>query len=387
MKKQPFNYLMAGLVISLFPAGAYAAETVVTSSTGISDTFLLTALVSVILLLLLIVHAMGQSIQSIGKIKTAEEKEAEKNAGTIAKTVAVLLMAGTSVSAYAADGATSAPFVMSDVLFWSLITIIAFLAMVIAILFRSLKTMIRYKRGDNFQEEEEQWIFDVIGSKFTDNVPVEEEVTVMLDHEYDGIRELDNNLPPWWKYMFYATIVFAFVYIIRFHITGGGELQLEEYNNEMLAATEAKAEALESGGEQITEDNVTLLVDLDALNTGANIYKGNCATCHGALAEGIVGPNLTDEYWIHGGGINNVFKIIKYGVPAKGMIAWQSQFSPTQMQEVASYIISLQGSNPTNPKDPQGEIWVEEEAAPDATATDSTDVDAPAEDITADLAE
>ena len=381
MKKQPINYLMAGLAISLFPAGAYATETVA-SSTGISDAFLLTALVSIILLLLLIVHAMGQSIQSIGKIKTAEEKAAEKKSETIAKTVALLLMGGTSAGAYAADGMVSSPFVLTDTLLWALITIIISLSAVIAILFRSLKTMIRFKRGDNFQDEE-QSIFDVIGSKFTDNVPIEEEVTVMLDHEYDGIRELDNNLPPWWKYMFYGTIIFSFVYIFRFHISGSGELQTEEYNNEILAATEAKAEALESGGEQITENNVTLLVDLDALNTGANIFKGNCATCHGALAEGIVGPNLTDEYWIHGGGINNVFKIIKYGVPAKGMIAWQSQFSPTQMQEVASYIISLQGSNPTNPKDPQGEIWVEEKAP----ATDSTVTEVPAEDITADIAE
>jgi len=245
MKKQPINYLMAGLAISLFPAGAYATETVA-SSTGISDAFLLTALVSIILLLLLIVHAMGQSIQSIGKIKTAEEKAAEKKSETIAKTVALLLMGGTSAGAYAADGMVSSPFVLTDTLLWALITIIISLSGVIAILFRSLKTMIRFKRGDNFQDEE-QSIFDVIGSKFTDNVPIEEEVTVMLDHEYDGIRELDNNLPPWWKYMFYGTIIFSFVYIFRFHISGSGELQTEEYNNEILAATEAKAEALESG--------------------------------------------------------------------------------------------------------------------------------------------
>ena len=210
-----------------------------------------------------------------------------------------------------------------------------------------------------------------------DRVPVEEEATVMLDHDYDGIKELDNNLPPWWKYMFYGTIIFAFVYLIRFHITGSGELQLQEYESEMLAATEAKAEALESGGEQLTEDNVTLLVDLDAITTGANIYKGNCATCHGALAEGLVGPNLTDEYWIHGGGISNIFKSIKYGIPAKGMIAWQSQFSPVQMQQIASYIISIQGSNPPNAKDPQGEIWVDEKV--EEAPTDTTTTEEPTE--------
>lgn len=358
MKKQPLIYVLTAVVICTFPAGVYAAETAATSSSGISDAFLLTALISVILLLLLIVHAIGQSIQSIGKIKTTEEIAAAKKTENIVKSIAVLLMAGTSIGAFAADGATSAQFVMSDVLFWSLIAIIGFLGLVIAILFRSLKTMIRYKRGDNFLEEESS-VFDLIGSKLTDNVPIEEEVTVMLDHEYDGIRELDNNLPPWWKYMFYATIIFAFIYIIRYHVTGTGELQLAEYKAEMLAAEEAKAVALESGGEQITEDNVTLLVDLDAINTGANIYKGNCATCHGALAEGLVGPNLTDEFWIHGGGISNVFKVIKYGVPAKGMIAWQSQFSPLQIQQIASYVLSLQGTNPPNGKDPQGEIWVE----------------------------
>lgn len=371
MKKQPLNYLLTAVVTSVFPAGAYAAETAATSSSGISDAFLLTALVSVILLLLLIVHAIGQSIQSIGKIKTTEEIAAAKKTENAVKSIAVLLMAGTSLGAYAADGASTAPFVMSNLLFWSLITIIIALALVIAILFRSLKIMIRYKRGDNFQEEESS-VFDFIGSKLTDNVPIEEEVTVMLDHEYDGIRELDNNLPPWWKYMFYGTIIFAFIYIIRFHITGSGDLQIAEYNAEMLAASEAKADALENGEEQITEDNVTLLVDIDAITRGANIYKGNCATCHGALAEGLVGPNLTDEYWIHGGGISNVFKSIKYGIPAKGMIAWQSQFSPTQMQQIASYVISLQGSNPTNAKDPQGEIWVEEKVI---ETTDSTSIE------------
>jgi cytochrome c oxidase cbb3-type subunit 3 len=371
MKKQAIKTILTVVAIGLAPISVFAAENTTAVNTGISDAFLLTLLLGVILLLLLIIHAIGQSISSIGKIETPEVKSSKSE--TTIKAIAVLVLAGGGFSAIAQDGATaSAPFVMSDVLFWTLIVTIVFLTGILAILFRSLKTMIRYKRGDSFEEEESS-VFDIIGSKFTDNVPIEEEVTVMLDHDYDGIRELDNNLPPWWKYMFYGTIIFAFVYMIRFHITGSGALQLEEYETEMLAASEAKAEALESGGEQITEDNITLLVDLDAITTGANIYKGNCATCHGALAEGIVGPNLTDEYWIHGGGVSNIFKSIKYGIPAKGMIAWQSQFSPVQMQQIASYIISIKGSNPPNPKDPQGEIWVEKkvlETPSDSTATE-----------------
>jgi len=361
MKKQSIKTILTVVAIGLAPVSVFAAENVNAANTGISDAFLLSLLLGVILLLLLIIHAIGQSIASIGKIEIAESKST--NAEQTIKAIAVLMLAGGGLSAYAQDGAmASAPFVMSNALFWTLITTIAFLALIIAILFRSLKTMIRYKRGDDFTVDEMNSVFDTIGSKLVDRVPVEEEATVMLDHDYDGIRELDNNLPPWWKYMFYGTIIFAFVYLIRYHVTGSGALQLEEYETEMLAASEAKAEALESGGEQITEDNITLLVDLDAITTGANIYKGNCATCHGALAEGIVGPNLTDEYWIHGGGISNIFKSIKYGIPAKGMIAWQGQFNPVQMQQIASYIISIQGSNPPNPKDPQGEIWVEEKA-------------------------
>ncbi|NBG67115.1 cbb3-type cytochrome c oxidase N-terminal domain-containing protein [Acidiluteibacter ferrifornacis] len=374
MKKQTIKTILTVMAIGLAPVSVFAAENAAAANAGISDAFLLSLLLGVILLLLLIIHAIGQSISSIGKIETPESKSSK--AEQTIKAIAVLVLAGGGLSAYAQnETTTSVPFVMSDVLFWSLITTIAFLALIIAILFRSLKTMIRYKRGDDFTADEMNTVFDTIGSKLVDRVPVEEEATVMLDHDYDGIKELDNNLPPWWKYMFYGTIIFAFVYLIRFHITGSGELQLQEYESEMLAATEAKAEALESGGEQLTEDNVTLLVDLDAITTGANIYKGNCATCHGALAEGLVGPNLTDEYWIHGGGISNIFKSIKYGIPAKGMIAWQSQFSPVQMQQIASYIISIQGSNPPNAKDPQGEIWVDEkveETPSDTTNTEET---------------
>jgi cytochrome c oxidase cbb3-type subunit 3 len=383
MNKQNLKTILTVVAVSLAPVSVMAAETAAAPNTGISDAFLLGILLSVILLLLLIIHAIGQSIASIGKIESIEPKSS--NTEQTIKALALLVFAGGGFSAFAQDGAVAtAPFVMSDVLFWTLIVTIGFLTLIIATLFRSLKTMIRYKRGDNFQEEETS-VFDIIGSKFTDNVPIEEEVTVMLDHDYDGIRELDNNLPPWWKYMFYGTIIFAFVYMIRFHITGGGQLQLEEYETEMLAASEAKAEALESGGEQITEDNITLLVDLDAITTGANIYKGNCATCHGTLAEGVVGPNLTDEYWIHGGGISNIFKSIKYGIPAKGMIAWQGQFSPEQMQQISSYIISIAGSNPPNAKDPQGEIWVEEKAP--AATTDSTTTEAPAAEEVAEITE
>ncbi|MAC93905.1 MAG: cytochrome oxidase subunit III [Flavobacteriales bacterium] len=259
---------------------------------------------------------------------------------------------------------------MSDGLFWLLSSLIVVLAFVIYVLFRALQTLIQLEKGESTVKETE----GVVEGILTDRVPLEEEEAIMLDHEYDGIRELDNNLPPWWVYMFYATIIFSVVYLVRFHITGDGKLSIEEYEEQMAEAAAQKEEQMAAGGEQITEDNVTYLADAPSIEKGAAIYKGNCATCHGQLGEGGAGPNLTDEYWIHGGSVKDIFSTIKYGVPAKGMIAWESQFSPEQMQQVASYIMTLVGTNPPNPKDPQGELYVPEENT-EENSTDSTEVE------------
>ncbi|MFN4081532.1 MAG: cbb3-type cytochrome c oxidase N-terminal domain-containing protein [Saprospiraceae bacterium] len=191
-----------------------------------------------------------------------------------------------------------------------------------------------------------------------DAVPVEREADIMLHHNYDGIRELDNSLPPWWVNMFIITIICGAIYMFYYHFGGGGPLQAEEYEREMEKAKKEIAIALAGKANAVDESNVTLITDALALGEGELIFKNSCAACHGAQGEGnAVGPNLTDEYWLHGGGIQNVFKTIKYGVPEKGMISWQSQLKAADMQKVASYILSLQGTNPPNAKDPQGEIW------------------------------
>ncbi len=205
-------------------------------------------------------------------------------------------------------------------------------------------------------------------------VPIAQEEDILLDHDYDGIKELDNNLPPWWKWGFYATIVFAFVYLIGYHVTGTGKLQLEEYNDELAMAAKAKEERMKNSAENITEDNVTMLTDAGAIEKGKEIFTKNCAACHGPDGGGMVGPNLTDAYWLHGGGIKNIFKTVTYGVPAKGMISWQSQLSPKQIQEVSSFVWSLQGTKPAAPKEQEGEKWTET-AAPasaDSSATTQT---------------
>ena len=185
----------------------------------------------------------------------------------------------------------------------------------------------------------------------TKSKPVSQEHEILMDHDYDGIRELDNKIPPWFNFLFYGTILFGIVYLINYHVIGSGNIQEEEYLAEMKAAAEQQA-ILTRSGALLDEESVTFADDAAALSNGEAIFTKLCAACHSQDGGGLVGPNLTDKYWIHGGGIKNVFKVIKYGVQQKGMISWQSQLSPTDMQEVGSYVLTLQGTTPANPKAP-----------------------------------
>lgn len=193
-------------------------------------------------------------------------------------------------------------------------------------------------------------------------VPLEKEADIDLGHEFDGIRELDNRLPPWWLYIFYGTILFAAVYLYFYMFTDKGIRQEQEYEYAMEKGEEMKLAYLATQANAIDENSVEALTG-DEIAEGQSIYKASCAACHGLAGEGGVGPNLTDQYWIHGGGIKNVFKTIKYGVPDKGMISWQAQLNPAAMQKVASYILTLEGTNPPNQKEKQGEIWTPEAGA------------------------
>lgn len=197
--------------------------------------------------------------------------------------------------------------------------------------------------------------------KAWDLVPMEKEQDIDLGHDYDGIRELDNRLPPWWLWTFYFTIIFGVAYIYFNHYSEMGQSQSEEYAMEMEVAEEIKRDYLARQKNAVDETNVTFLNDDANLMAGMGVYTASCAACHGAKGEGGVGPNLTDPYWIHGGSIGDVFKTIKYGVPEKGMIAWQSQLQPKTMQKVASYILSMQGTNPPNGKAPQGNLYEPED--------------------------
>ncbi|MBU3681128.1 MAG: c-type cytochrome [Flavobacterium sp.] len=230
--------------------------------------------------------------------------------------------------------------------------------------------------AQNTSFSESQWYKNLIKA-LTKSTPIESENEMLLQHDYDGIKELDNTLPPWWVYLFYITIVFSAVYLVRFHMLGG-DTQEMELKNEIAQAKIEVAEYMKTAPDMMDEKSVTLLTDPASLAEGKTIFTANCVACHRADGGGQIGPNLTDNQWILGGGIKNVFHtLMNGGRDGKGMISWKGTLKPKEMQKVGSYVLSLQGSNPVNPKAPEGEVWVDpaqSNTAGAVTQVDSTTV-------------
>lgn len=234
----------------------------------------------------------------------------------------------------------------------------------IYILYRLLSIMIKVQQIKIYHEQGlEQFVKEVENPKswwqrlvkrWEDRVPMEQEEEILFDHSYDGIRELDNNLPPWWVALFYVCIFWAVAYMTYYHLTDMGQSSKQEYENELAAAEESVAAFRATQADLVNETSVIALTSETDLAAGKNTFISFCAACHGQNGEGGVGPNFTDDFWIHGCDIKALFTTIKFGVPEKGMISWQSQLRPVEMQKVASYILTLRGTNPPNQKEAQG---------------------------------
>jgi cytochrome c oxidase cbb3-type subunit 3 len=342
-------------------------------SAGISDTWKLYILLGMIVFQIILLFTIGNIIRNLTGSKNlwTSALTGKKAAGVV--TVGFIL---SSFSAIAQDNGQS-QFHLDSGLENLLLTLNGVLLLCILILLGMLRSLIRTlttaKEGvEAIAEKESVW--SKLMQKLTDSVPVEEEEEVMTDHEYDGIVELDNNLPPWWLAGFYITIAAAVVYIGYYHVYLDGNMKEREFKAEMAEAAKQKEAYLASLENQVDESNVTMLEDKSALAEGKSIYDANCVACHGNQGQGGVGPNLTDKYWLHGGSIKDVFKTIKYGVTSKGMIAWEDQLTPPQMQKVASYVKTFEGTNPPNQKEPQGEIWepeVEDSGSDSETDTET----------------
>lgn len=179
----------------------------------------------------------------------------------------------------------------------------------------------------------------------------------LLDHDFDGIQEFDNPLPPWWVGLFFLTIVYSVVYVIYFHVSGFGPSQRDEYLSEIntFKAQKLATSSAASPEETFKEgETYVAMADESALAAGGQIYKTNCSSCHGLAGEGGIGPNLADNFWLHGGSYNEIVNTIVKGVPEKGMISWKPILSKKEILQVASYLETLKGTTPPNPKAPQG---------------------------------
>lgn len=231
------------------------------------------------------------------------------------------------------------------------------------VLYQSLdaEAKLRYDAKRNAPSKLIQWI-EKTYTKSLGQKPLEEEHVIVLDHNYDGIKELDNDLPPWWKYGFYASIVFAALYMVKYHVFNG-DTQIDELEADIAQAKIDIEEYKKTAKDLVDFTTVTVLVDASDINAGKTIFETNCVACHKADGGGGIGPNLTDKHWILGGGIKNVFKTISEGGrDGKGMISWKQSLKPSEMAQVASYILQFEGTTPAEPKAPEGDIWVSEDA-------------------------
>lgn len=318
-----------------------------------------------------------------GKCKECREKKAREHSPLI-KTLALLtLMLITTLSVSAQDAAKEPgfwsdpfnspmlPLYLITTLIFVMILLIAFVGFYLVKVVNLLTVEAEKERarqlGIVYKPRPTWW------SKFVkqvnDAVPIEEEASVELDHNYDGIKELDNHLPPWWTWLFVGTVVWGAIYLFVYHISDNLPLQQQEYQNEVAKAEEA-ALKLQASQPQAAIDENTLVFEKDAaiLTNGQNIFTINCVACHAKDGGGnAIGPNLVDDYWLHGGSIKNIFTTVKNGVVEKGMPAWGKNMSPKDVRDVAFYVMSLQGTKPANPKAPQGDLYKPEPAAADTT--------------------
>ncbi|WP_205755920.1 cbb3-type cytochrome c oxidase N-terminal domain-containing protein [Lacibacter luteus] len=376
---KPFlRKLFVAAPLLLLGSVAAAQQTGSAPAPSIWDNALALTMLLISLVLLLVIALLANVVLGTAKLHFDKQKKS----GTAAKIVSILLLflapsilhAQNAAAEAVAPAGPSSIGGLTPLTFWVLAGVIAVELLVIIVMGLFVQ---RFLAKEKIAVAAEEGIavktkpsgFKVWWDKLNSFKPMEQEANIVLDHNYDGIRELDNRLPPWWLYGFYVTIIIGGIYLWRYHVSETAPLSKQEFEIAMKKADEEKAAYLAKAANNVDENTVTLMKEVTALDAGKAAFVQMCAACHGKAGEGSVGPNLTDDYWLHGGSINDVFKTIKYGWPEKGMKAWQDDFSPVQIAQIASYIKSLNGTNPPNGKEKQGDLYKENGAAP---ATDST---------------
>jgi cytochrome c oxidase cbb3-type subunit 3 len=367
-----FNKIKSLAVTLLIPAVGFCQDEAVKETTSYFTNVLFLTLVGLIIVLAIVIVAFSGVFKNIADSDYLQNKfnskKDDSNNSSIKNIVSVVLLVS-SFSMMAQDAVVTK--VIDDgriggidqFTFYFLLFLVFVELFVLGLMFYQFNFLVKthltiVKAGKPIKVESK------ILKSLTDVVPIEEEESILLDHDYDGIKELDNNLPPWWKYGFYLTIVTGVIYLLHFHVFKTGDLQGKEYDNAIAQAKIEVDEFMKTSANNVDENTVKVLTEASDITTGKDLFIANCVACHGKGGEGTVGPNLTDEYWIHGGSIQDLFKTLKYGWVEKGMKSWKDDLSPIQMAQVSSYIRTLKGTNPPNPKAPQGDLYSEAGVAP-----------------------
>lgn len=330
-------------------------------------------LLTVIGLLALVIYMLGNVF--VLAIKNKMEQEKQSGAGKAAAlTILMVLVSAGSLFAQAKNVPAGTPTVVSETIVQLLSFIVAIEMIIIIYFANGIRSFLKKDAlkmaaaaGVPIVVKEKISWFDRLYNRNTD----EDVARLDLGHDYDGIKELDNEVPAWWQWGFAISILFSVVYLYSYHVAENKPLQQQELVMDMEKAAVEQAAYLEKSANNVDENTVKML-GADDIAKGKELYikPGACATCHAENGSGIVngapgiGPNLTDEYWLHKGDIKGIFYSIKYGWPEKGMKSWKEDYSPVQIAQIASYVKSLQGTNPQPAKEKQGELFVEEGAAP-----------------------
>ncbi len=350
----------------LMPLANYAQESEYVATTSYFSNALFNTLLIIIIALLFVIIGLSSALKNISQSdyvqnKFKETRESTKTSSTT-KTLMVLFILFSGYNTFAQGAAKySNDWLIGGLdmfTFFFMLGVILLELLFILVIYNLMIGMLRTENVVSFVVKPKA---KTILEKINASVDIEKEADIMLDHNYDGIVELDNDLPPWWKYGFYLTIIVGVVYLINYHVIGTGDLQTTEYEKSLAVAKAEVEEYMRTSASNVDETTVKQLEGAD-LAAGKDLFLANCAACHGKLGEGTVGPNLTDAYWLHGGGLSDIFKTIKYGWVDKGMKSWKEDFSPVQIAQIASFIRTLNGTNPAGAKAPQGDLFAEEKA-------------------------
>lgn len=331
---------------------------------GMTSTQLFTLMLSFTLILIFVLIGLAQSLKNIAQLKI------NKKLKNSAKTLLFLIGLFVSTNSFGAEPyeqqSMSVPF--PDDAFWMFVTLDIALILVI-LYFAGVSKGILY---EFVPKKESRWTRK-FNRSVTDIVPIEDEDSILMDHDYDGIKELDNNLPPWWKWGFYVTILWAVLYFAYYMVPGGGLSQEEEFNQNWEEGLLEVAQYKKDHPELVTAESAQYLTDAKTLGMGSNIFTEKCVTCHKEGGAGESGPNLTDDYWINGQPtMENVFGIISNGA-ANGMKAWKNELNGVEIQAVASFVLSLEPVLPPQGQEPKGDYYSPEDKEQPASADEGAE--------------